>query len=200
MSAVDPRDERFLLFLREAARFEAQPKPTTAGAEMATPERIVRLGLAMRGLGDAVGRRLPPPDVFPWSVQVAGWALSPDPEALEAWCLEALYRLRRDRIRARNVTRGVVDWTLGQLRARVADLRTSWQAVHDAGLHYPVDSDRPLSHPALSSAETTVWSYALIRAVVAQHHRGLGEAATTLDDARRLGAGARPGPSGRDSE
>ncbi len=177
LSVTDPRDERFLLFYREAT--------AAATASVAIPVRIDRLAAASVAALEAVEGRAPAEWVASGALDLAGWAVSPDPAALEPWALDALHRLRRDRVRARNVARGVVDWVAGHLRSQVTELRASWQALHDSGLGYPVDPDRPLTHPALASANVAVWSYALVRAVVAQRHRGLPEVPTTLAAAAR---------------
>lgn len=182
MSVIDPRDERFLIFVREAEGVGSRDAPI--------PERIDRLAGAARAVAEAVEARSPPPSVARWTIDLAGWALSPDPVGLEPWALDALRHLRRDRVRARNVALGVVDWVLGQLRARVTDLRGSWQALYDVGLGYPIDPAARVEHPAEASAKVTVWSYALLRAVVAQHARGLSSPPTTLEQAAR--AGRRP--------
>jgi hypothetical protein len=165
-SATDPRDDRFRAFLVQAQG--------VVHDEMPIPARIEGLERSSRALAEAVEVKSRPEMVAPWAVDLAGWALSPAPVDLEPWALAALRALRRDPVRARNVARGVVDWVLGELRSRVADLRESWQAVHDAGLGYPVDPRRPLLHPARASAEVAVWSYALLRARVAQRPRRVG--------------------------
>ena len=173
----DPRDERFLLFLEEASAVGAP--------QVAIPDRIDRLARATRAVAEAVEVRCPPADLARWTIELAGWAMSPDPESLRPWALAALQRLRRDPVRARNVARGIVDWGLGQLRARSAELRISWQAVHDASLGYPIDPDAAVEHPARASAEVAAWSYALLRAAVARHARGLRPVPTTLLDAAK---------------
>lgn len=178
MSAADPRDERFLVFLEETGRI-ALP------SAIALPERIDRLTGAGRALADAVEDQARPEEVSSRSVQLAAWALSPDPISLHPLALAALRDLRRDRIRARNVARGVVDWVLGQVRTHGSELRTSWQALHDTSLGYPLDPDARIRPPAQASAELTVWSYALLRSVIARHHRGRRPPPTTLAEAAK---------------
>lgn len=177
MSATDPRDDRFRSYLREAERW--------ADAELPLTDRIDRLNRALRATAEAIEARSPPEMVAPWAIELGGRALSPAPVDLEPWALEALHRLRRDPVRAHNVARGVVDWVLGELRARVERLHGSWQALHDSELGYPVDTTRPLEEPARASAEVAVWSYALLRALVAQRKRGRPSLPTTLAAAAR---------------
>lgn len=177
-SLVDPRDERFLLFLDEAAEIRAP--------EMAIPRRIERLSAAMRAYAEVVEVQAPPSAASRWAIHLAGWALSPDPVSLRPWAINALHALRRDPIRARNVAGGVVDWVLGQVRTRTADLRVSWQAMHDASLAYPLDDTR-IMEPAQASAEVAVWSYALLRAIVVRHHRGAKALPSTFDWASSAG-------------
>ncbi|MEL6186704.1 MAG: hypothetical protein AAFU79_18950, partial [Myxococcota bacterium] len=158
MSPTDPRDDRFLIFLEEADGVPVAPVSLT--------DRIDRLTGTARALAEAVERSGRPEDVSSWSLSLAAWALSPDPIALRPWTLTALRALRRDRVRARNVAGGIVDWVLGQVRTHTSELCTSWQALHDSGLGYPIDADARIRHPAQASAEVTVWSYALLRAVI----------------------------------
>lgn len=173
----DPRDERFQLFLGETRVISTEAEHN--------PERSQRLSGALAAVAEAVEGHAPPSDLARWTVRLAAWALSPGPRELEPWCFEALHRLRRDPVRARNVARGAVDWSLGQLRASVADLRDAWQAVHDAGVGYPVDPARPIRSPAEASAEVAVWSYLTLRAVVSRAARAPETSVTTLAAAAR---------------
>lgn len=179
----DPRDERFQLFLEEARAVPA--------AAAGIPERSSRLSGALGAVAEAVEANASPTDLARWTVRLAAWALSPDPVALEPWSFEALRRLRKDPVRARNVTRGAVDWTVGQLRTGVTELRDAWQAVHDAARGYPIDRERRIRHPAEASAEVAVWSYLTLRAAVSRNARSPQPHLTTLAAAAR----ARKRPS-----
>lgn len=183
-SATDPRDERFVAFLREAEDVGERELPIL--------DRIERVGSALRAVAESVEMSAPPSALSGWCIQLCGWALSPDPIALEPGAMAALHALRRDRVRGRNVARGVVDWVLGQTRVHAAELQASWRALHDVAMGYPLDPQLRIPHPADASAQVAVWSYAVLRANVARHARGIRTAPTTLAEAARAGKRRQP--------